>query len=78
MTTYTCPECGATMQRTGRGSTARKHGYHYVCPVSAAARGQRTSDDPHTYVRAWTIDELEPRARPLPMTGTDYHVFGEE
>jgi len=24
------------------------------------------------------LDEMDKRARPLPMIGTDYHVFGEE
>jgi hypothetical protein len=64
------------MRQTRRGASLTKRGPVYVCPTAEAGRGQRTSADPHTYVQAWTADEL--RARPLPMNGTDYHHEGEE
>ncbi len=71
MTAYTCPDCGATMRR-------QRNSGRYVCSQAEAGRGNRSANDPHAYVRAWSIDELDPRARPLPMTGTDSHEFGEE
>ena len=75
-TSAICPDCGAPMRQTRRGATLAKRGPAYVCPRAEAARGKRTSDDPHAYVRSWTPDELS--ARPLPMDGTDNHKFGEE
>jgi len=55
---HACPDCGWPMRVQGRGATLKKHGNRYVCARAETRRGLRMADDKHTYVRAWTEDEM--------------------
>lgn len=61
----TCPDCGAPMRQTRRGSTLRKRGPAWVCPQAEAERsrdeGGRIVVAPnarHPYLRSWQEWEL--------------------
>ncbi len=70
---YACPECGWPMRRQGRGATAKKNGYRYVCARAEALRDVGLEDKKHAYVRTWIAEEihaaLEARAQRVAAEG---------
>lgn len=55
---HACPECGWPMRQQGRGATAKKNGYRYVCVRAEAAVKYDLPNRNHAYVRAWSEEEL--------------------
>lgn len=57
---HACPECGWPMRMQGRGATAKKNGYRYVCARAEAWRDAGLgADKKHAYVRAWSEEEFK-------------------
>lgn len=59
---HACPECGWPMRQQGRGATAKKNDYRYVCARAERLRDVGLEDAKHAYVRSWAEDELVPEA----------------